>query len=63
MWHQRSFLKIGKIMYAIKINNRLARDDKGCIYKYSSKGVAEEKAKLFIKNLLIKNIKYKIVMV
>ena len=48
-------------MYAISINNRRARDDKGCVYKYSSRSVAEEKAKLFIKTLI--NKKFKIVII
>lgn len=39
------------MMYAIKINNRLVRDDKGCVYRYSSKLVAEAKAKLMFGKL------------
>lgn len=44
-------------MYAIKINGFFARDIKGRIYKYSSYGVAEIKAKLMAKNVYKKDIK------
>ena len=37
-------------MWAIKINNRLCRDDRGRVYKYSSRAIAEVKAALMVKN-------------
>ena len=42
-------------MYAIKINNRLVRDDRGCVYKYSARAIAEAKAELMVKNSHRKN--------
>ncbi|MBQ7018745.1 MAG: hypothetical protein IJN06_07060 [Bacteroidales bacterium] len=44
-------------MWVIKINNRLCRDDRGHIYKYSSRSVAESKALLMVKNSLQKEYK------
>lgn len=44
-------------MFAIKINNRLVRDDRGCVYKYSSRGVAEMKGRLFVRQILNKEFK------
>lgn len=40
-------------MYAIKINERLARDDKGWVYKYSSPALAEIAAKVIMREMLI----------
>lgn len=45
-------------MYAISINNRLARDDRGCLYKYSNRRVAEIKAEMIVKKMW--RIDYKI---
>ncbi len=39
-------------MYAISINNRLARDDRGCLYKYSNRRVAEIKAEMIVKKMI-----------
>ena len=39
-------------MYAISINNRLARDDRGCLYKYSNRGVAEIKVEMIVKKMI-----------
>ena len=38
-------------MYAISINNRLARDDRGCLYKYSNRRVAEIKAEMIVRKM------------
>lgn len=38
-------------MFVIKINNRFVRDDRGCVYKYSNRGVAEAKARLMFGKL------------
>ena len=40
-------------MYAIKINERLARDNKGWVYKYSSPALAEIAAKVIMKEMLV----------
>ena len=44
-------------MYAISINNRLARDVKGCVYKYSSRAVAEDKARLMVAKMIKQEFK------
>ena len=44
-------------MYAIQINNRLVRDDRGCVYKYSNRRVAEMKANLMFGKLFKANYK------
>ena len=38
-------------MFAIKINNRLVRDDRGCVYKYSNRRVAEMKAEMIVRKM------------
>ncbi len=45
-------------MYVIKSNGRLVRDDRGCVYKYSSRAVAESKARMMFGDLFQK--KYKV---
>lgn len=44
-------------MYAIQINNRLLRDDRGCPYKYTSCRVAEMKAEMIIKKMFRQTIR------
>ena len=44
-------------MYAIQINHRLVRDDRGCPYKYTSRRVAEMKADLMFGKLYKANYK------
>lgn len=44
-------------MYAIQINHRLVRDIKGCIYKYSSRAVAEDKARLMVSKMIKQDFK------
>lgn len=44
-------------MYAIQINNRLARDDRGCVYKYSSRAVAEMAARVMTREMICKEFK------
>lgn len=41
-------------MFAVKINNRLVRDDRGHVYKYTSWAVAEAKARLMVQKSLKK---------
>ena len=48
-------------MFAIKINNRLVRDDRGCVYKYSNRRVAEMKAEMIVRKMW--RVGYKIVMI
>lgn len=38
-------------MFAIQINNRLVRDDRGCVYKYSNRRVAEIKAEMIVRKM------------
>ncbi len=38
-------------MYAIQINNRLLRDDRGCPYKYTSHRIAEMKAEMIVSKM------------
>lgn len=38
-------------MYAIQINNRLLRDDRGCPYKYSSRRLAEIAAEMIVRKM------------
>ena len=38
-------------MYAIQINHRLVRDDRGCPYKYTSRRVAERKAERIVSKM------------
>ena len=38
-------------MYAIQINHRLVRDDRGCPYKYTSRRVAEIKAEMIVSKM------------
>lgn len=44
-------------MYAIQINHRLARDVRGCVYKYSTRAVAEIKGRLMVANMIGKEFK------
>lgn len=44
-------------MYAIQINNRLLRDDRGCVYKYSSYKIAEIKAKRIVSKMINRTFK------
>lgn len=46
-------------MYAIQINHRLVRDDRGCPYKYTSRKIAEMKAERIVSKLY--RVNYKIV--
>lgn len=48
-------------MFAIQINNRLVRDDRGCVYKYSSQRVAEMKAEMIVRKMWM--VGYKIVLI
>ena len=48
-------------MFAIKINNRLVRDDRGCPYKYTSRRVAEMKAEMIVRKMW--RVAYKIVLI
>lgn len=38
-------------MYAIQINHRLVRDDRGCPYKYTRRRVAEIKAEMIVSKM------------
>lgn len=44
-------------MYAIQINHRLVRDDRGCPYKYTSRRVAEMKAEMIVKKMIKQTFK------
>jgi hypothetical protein len=46
-------------MYAIQINQRIVRDDRGCPYKYTSRRVAEIAAQMIVKKMIKQT--YKIV--
>lgn len=46
-------------MYAIQINHRLIRDDRGCPYKYTSRRLAEIAAQMIVKKMIKQT--YKIV--
>lgn len=49
------------MMFAIQINNRLVRDDRGCVYKYSNRRVAEMKAEMIVRKMW--RVGYKIVLI
>jgi hypothetical protein len=44
-------------MYAIQINNRLLRDDRGCVYKYSNYKIAEIKAERIVRKMINRTLK------
>ena len=41
----------------IEISNPIARDDRGCLYKYSNRRVAEMKVEMIIKKMIKQTFK------